>query len=226
MTIENNQELVSAETRVQSIEQKIAFRQKGNAGKYINELAKAKSERSRILSDINRENNKDTIEETDAFIKDFNKKERLRKEKEEAITLFKKYKENPPIISVPIKEQKEMPNFDYIGVRIKKIHQKDLKQAQTQLDHAVQKSSKSSPVSRGKYTGQLQRARNHLNLILKGIEHEAILIEYRELRAEKEWLETIKEESEAEIEEVRAIINEHKRNIALFEKHGLNLIKI
>lgn len=218
------QELIDINKHIGSVEQKISFRGKGRAGKWTAILIKAKARRTEIRVDISHENNKTTAEETKAFLKKYDEKERIKKEeaelvkeKEEAFALFKKYKENP--IPISVKEQKEMPNFDYIGIRIREIHQKDLKQAQNQFDSAKQKSENRSPAGKGNRAGEVQRARNELDMVLKGVKNEPILIEYRELRAEKEWKETIIKELEAEIDERQVGIDKIKKDFALIEKH-------
>ena len=214
------QELIDINKHIGSVEQRISFRGKGRAGKWTAILIKAKARKTEILADINHENNRDSAEETEAFLKDYDEKEKIRKEKERVLALFNEYKENP-VITIPIKTQKEKPNFSSIGDKTIKRNYEELKQAQREFDLVKLQSENRSPVGKGVRAGALQRVRNRLNLALFDVEHEPIVIDNKELRAEIRWLETIIEEEEVRIEELQAIIEEHERNFILFEKHGL-----
>lgn len=217
---ELKQELVKAKKYVEFVEQKIAFRPKGGAGKWTAERIKAKKKENLIASDLKRIEAKDMFEETEAFLKDYEEQEKIAKEKERVLTLFKEYKEKPKIVFTPTEIQ-EKPDFSKIGDKIVEQNYEALKNAQIKYNSAKQKASKRSAVGTGQRAGNLQRAYNQLQEARFDVSHEPILIENKELRAEIEWRNTIIEELEAEIEEVQAIIDEHERNIALFEKHGL-----
>ena len=153
MTISENiqeleQELIRANARVQIIERKISFRAKGQRGRFMAEFNKAKKHRDLIASDIKRIEAKPMFEETDAFIK----KERIREEKERVLDLFNEYKENP-VITIPIKTQKEKPDFCSIGNRTIDRNKEVLKQAQKEFDLVKQQSLNRSPVGKGVRAG-------------------------------------------------------------------------
>lgn len=112
------------------------------------------------------------------------------------------------------------PSFAEIGEKIRRENQVALRKAQSDFDSIKRLSEGRSPMYRGRYAGQLQRARNHLNLILKDIEHEPILIEFRELKAEEKWYNTIIKELEAEGVVEQKKIDMYEHDFALLEKYG------
>ena len=215
------QELVRVNIHVQKIEQKIAFRQKGQRGRFMTELNKTKKHRDTIASDIKRIEAKATAKGTEIFLKDFEKQELQELEKERVLALFNEYKENPNIFSIPIKIQRDKPNFSEIGDRIIDRNREELEKAQIEYNSAYQKASKRSAVGTGQRTANLTIARKRLNEALFDVSHEPILTEFRELLAESEWLETVIVEREAEIEERQSQIDKIEKDFALFEKHGL-----
>jgi len=211
--------LIEKNKYVATVEQKISFRPKGQKGRWTSELNKAKKQRDLIASDIKRLEAKPIFEETEAFYE----KEVIRKERERVLALFKEYKKNP-IIAVP-KIQRKKPDFGKNSLKIIDRNYEELINAQRDFDSAKQRASKRSAVGTGDRASQLQRARNRLKLAIFDLEHEPIVIENRELRNEKKWLDTVLLEQEADIKEAQALIDKHERNFALFVKHGLIELK-
>lgn len=220
-------ELKKANTRVQKLEQRIAFRGKGGSGKYTAELIKAKSDRNTILADISRENHGLDGIDLNIIAKQTEQVEALTestKELQEKLKIQSLYidyltkenlKEFPKIVI-------SKPDFSKIGIRMKEERNLEgaLEKARFFFNSAEQKSKNRSPAFRGKYAGQLQQARNHLNLILKDVEHEPIVIDFYQLRAEIEWQKTVLSELKERKIEQEAYLDKQKNDIALFKKHG------
>lgn len=227
MTENQEQELQELELKlieknkyVASVEQKISFRPKGQRSKWTSELIRAKYERNLIASDIKRIEAKSVFEENEVFLKDYEEREKINKEKKRVLTLLKEYKENPTI-TLPIKIQKDKPDFSKIGDRIIDENEVALINAQRGFNSARQRASKRSSVGTGGRALALQKTRNRLNEAIFDVSHEPILTEFRELLAEKEWKETIIDELESEIEGVQVIISKVEADFTFFEKHGL-----
>ena len=134
--------------------------------------------------------------------------EALEKERKELskrldkLSLFMGYIENGiPKWNQTYKNTPE-PDYSEIGIRMKKERnlQGRLKIAQKAFDMAKIKSESSSPVGKSGRTAHLQKARNDLNDVLNDIEKQEGLIEFYQLRAEKDWLITIAKEFKEEIE--------------------------
>jgi len=224
-----NQELVIAEKRIKSLTQKIMFRDKGKRGAYINELAKAKKERDLIVSNINRENSKLETNALKTYALEVQEKtEVLKKQMEELkerahatdlrIDLYLHENTAKPKVENPIKIEK--PSFDFIGAKIRSDNQERLKIAEHNLNRIQKKAkSKRGTAYGAKYASELQRTRNNLNLVQKDIEHEPILIEYKELRAEINYLEIVIVELEAKNVERQAEVDKRQKDNALLEKY-------
>ena len=230
LAIIENHELVIANKRVKSLEQKISFRDKGKSGNYTAELIKAKAERDLILSDINR---KSGVLETDNLmtyaLEVKEKGKALKKDMEElkerihAINVFMDLY-NSKTENLPKAENliiKEKPSLVFIGTKIRKANREALKIAEHALNRVKTKAeAKRGTAYSGKFAGELQRARDNRDLILKDIQHETILIEYKELRAEIEYLKTIVVELEAKNVERQAEKNKREKENALLKKYG------
>lgn len=203
--ISENQELIKANERVASLEQRIEFRKHGGSGKYITELIQAKKNRDQILFTIT--NNSTETKELIGQALKLVDSSKIRKEEIKEIektldklTLYMDLMEN----GIPKwnKEHTPEPNYEQIGVKWRKdrnLHEK-LETAQKLFDSTKLKSESSSPVGKSGRTAQLQKARNALNLAIKSVEKEDDNITFYTLRAEVEWKETIIKEKEAEIE--------------------------
>lgn len=219
--ISENQELVKANDRIVIIENKISFRPKGKSSKWTEELIKAKAIRNTILFNINRKKMVEDNKKTEAFLKDYDEREKVRKEHERVLALFEEYKENT--ITKPELKLTQKPDFTEVGAVWKKErnYQGRLKEAQKAFDMAKLRAENSSPVGKSGRTAQLQKARNELALVLKSVEKEDGNVEFYELRAERDWNETVLAEMEAHRKDMKAYFVKTEADLALFEKHGL-----
>lgn len=142
-------------------------------------------------------------------------------EKIEALDLFMDLYEN----SKPRKEFPEIsllkPDFSEIGIKIRRESQEALKQAETSLANMETRFA-----SRKISYNILAKSRIERDLILKKIEHEPVLIEYKELRAEIEWQKALIEELKERQIELLAKTDKQEREIALLEKHIFKKAKI
>lgn len=231
MTISENQEfqqelqelekeLVRVNTRVQTIEQQINFRPLGQRGRFMTELNKTKKKRDLLSSDIERIKAKSVFEENEAFLKDYEEKEKIAKEKERVTSLFNEYKENPTI-TIPIRERKDKPDFNKIGNEIIDRNEVAVINAQREFSSTKQRSSKYSPAGAGNRASQLQKTRNRLADAVFDVSHEPILTNFAELFAEKKYFDMLIDSNEDEIKEVQKILDSVKKDIALMEKHDL-----
>jgi len=204
--ISENQELIKAEARVQTLTQKVEFRDKGKRGRFVGELTKAKAERDKILFKITNDST-----ETKELIK------RALEVKEKQEALGKKLKEHSESLDnlslfmdlmengIPKWSDSHFrtPEPDYEQIReglIKERNlQEKLKTAQKLFDSTNLRAKSSSPVGKSGRTAQLQKARNELNSVLKQVEQQPDLIEFYTLRAKKNWLETVVKEKEEEL---------------------------
>lgn len=222
--------LQNAEARKNHLEQKIEFRKNGGSsiGRFTSELIEVKSKINSLKAEISRESNKATAEETEAFLKDYDEKERIKKEeaelvkeREEAKALFEDIKSGKTKPK-PIFKTTPRPDFSEIGIRMKKERNLEgaLEKAQADFDSAKQKAEKRSPVGTGNRTVQLTRARNNLKMAKFDIEHLPIVIDFYELRAELKWQETVLTELKERKIEQEAEITELKSEFALLKKHG------
>lgn len=201
--ISENQELLKAEARVATVEQKIEFRAKGKHGNLMNELAKAKKVRDELLFSItnNSSESKELIGQALKLVDNSKiRKEKIKEIEKELnkLSLFMDLMEN----GIPKWDGKQTPkpNLDYIGIKIRKENQERLENIQPIFDRIKLRTEKSSPVGRGGKTGELQRARNDLNSILERIEKQESLIEFYELRKIRDWKLTTIKEKKVEIE--------------------------
>ena len=229
--ISENQELLKiANARVQSLEQKVSFRAKGGSGKYIAELIKAKSERDKIAFSLTNDGT-ETLELIEYALEVKAKSDALTeklKEQSERLDSFSLYlsflensrnkKEIPELVC----ETTPKPDVSEIGIRMKKERNLEgaLQITQKAFDMAKLRMEKSSPAGKGLKAGQLQRARNDLNLVLGKIERFPSLIEFYQLRAEMEWKETVLKELEAHSVNLQEYMVKRQAEISLMEKWG------
>ncbi len=228
--ISENQELEIAQARVDNIQQRISFRDKGRAGNLRTELSKAKAIRDKIAYDVNRRSG--DLTETNELIKyalevkekfvAVEKESNEFGEKLKAFSLYMDYltKEKPEKVFSEIGAIK--PVFTEIGREMIKNRQveKVLTKAQSDFNSAKTKSENTSPVGKSGRTRQLTIARNTLKLAKFDVGHLPQLIEFYELRAEARWLDTVNTEKEEQFLERQAYITELEAEFALMEKHG------
>ena len=214
-------DLIKKKQRVATVENKIAFRPKGNSSKWREELIKSKAEVQNIVNRINRIKRIEDDKLTAVILKDYEEDEKVRKEQARILVLFNKYKEDT--ITKPDFKPTPRPDFTEVGANWKKErnYQGALEIAQKAFDMAKLRAENSSPVGKSGRTSQLQIARNELNSALKSAEMEDGNVEFYSLRAECRWLETVLAETEAYIKNMRACIDKTEADLALFEKHGL-----
>ena len=224
-------ELDKANTYITHLEKKIEFRRYGGSavGRFTSELIKAKNNRDKIASDINRRGG--DLTETNDLIKyalEVKEKsesiEKSTKELDEKLKAFSLYidiltKQRPKKV---FPEMTPRPVFTEIGIEMKKERNVEgvLKNAQKLFDQAKQKSENTSPVGKSDRTRQLTIARNALKLAKLDVERLPSLIEWYELRAEARWLDKVNIEKEEQVLEKQAYITELEAEFALLEKHG------
>ena len=228
-------DLIKKKQRVATVTQKIEFRPKGANSKWTEELIKSKAEVQDIINRINLLKRIEDDKITEVFLKDYEEKEKifeeervLAEERKKAFTLFEEYKNGEYLKNKPAEfKTTPKPNFDHIGVKNSREIQEALRLAQTRYNSIKLKSEGRSSAYSGKYTSDLTKARNNLNLIaLRDAENEPILIENEVMKAEIEWKETILTEMEAYRKDMEAYIDKQEKELTLFVKHGLIESKI